>query len=173
MDIGGELEGKTYKEAITDLYGQMESVKTGLGNALQAIDGLKTGLSDEETARKAADSDLQSQITAIQAFVDNFKEIDPTLEERLSSIKSQLQELRTSIGNNASAIAEIKTKMKEMSDKINEAFDCINVLNVLVQQRLRSLVFIPDAYYWGVEATSFNYLEAFQYTLAETAYDKA
>ena len=170
--IGGELEGKTYKEAITDLYGQMESVKTGLGNALQAIDELKTGLSNEETARKAADSDLQQQITAIQSFVDNFKEIDPTLEERLSSIKSQLQELRTSIGNNASAIAEIKGKMKEMSDKINEAFDCINVLNVLVQQRLRSLVFIPDAYYWGVEATSFNYLEAFQYTLAETAYDK-
>ena len=170
--IGGELDGKTYKEAITDLYGQMESVKTGLGNALQAIDELKTGLADEETARKAADSDLQSQITAIQAFVDNFKEIDPTLEERLSSIKSQLTELRTLIGNNASAIAEIKGKMKEMSDKINEAFDCINVLNVLVQQRLRSLVFIPDAYYWGVEATSFNYLEAFQYTLAETAYDK-
>ena len=170
--IGGELDGKTYKEAITDLYGQMESVKTDLGKALTGIADLKTGLSNEETARKAADSDLQQQITAIQAFVDNFKEIDPTLEERLSSIKSQLQELRTSIGNNASAIAEIKGKMKEMSDKINEAFDCINVLNVLVQQRLRSLVFIPDAYYWGVEATSFNYLEAFQYTLAETAYDK-
>ena len=62
--------------------------------------------------------------------------------------------------------------MKKINAKVNEISTSINVLNVLIQQRLRSLVFIPDAYYWGIEATSFNYLDAFQYTLAEAAYDK-
>lgn len=69
-------------------------------------------------------------------------------------------------------ISSLREDIKKINTKINEISASINVLNVLIQQRLRSLVFIPDAYYWGIEATSFNYLDAFQYTLSETAYDK-
>ena len=39
----------------------------------------------------------------------------------------------------------------------------MNVLNVLVKNSLRSLVFVPDGYYHGIEATSFNYLEAYTF----------
>ena len=172
-ELTGDLKGMSYKDAVMKVYGDLESVKTNLGNALTDIDGLKKALNDPKTGWKAVDADLQQQIDAINKYLGKYGSTDPTVTKQLEDLRAQLKQISengyddTAIKND---IDGLKKQMKDLNTAINEIKASINVLNVLVQQRLRSLVFIPDAYYWGIEATSFNYLDAFQYTLAATDY---
>ena len=172
-ELTGDLKGMSYKDAVMKVYGDLESVKTNLGSALTDIDGLKKALNDPKTGWKAVDADLQQQIDAINKYLGKYGSTDPTVTKQLEDLRTQLKQISengyddTAIKND---ISGLKQQMKDLNTAINEIKASINVLNVLVQQRLRSLVFIPDAYYWGIEATSFNYLDAFQYTLAATDY---
>ena len=174
-ELTGDLKGLSYNEAVMKIYGQMESVQSELGSALTRIQVLENALNDPKTGWKAVDADLQQQITAINTYLGKYGAGDETVAKQLADLKKKLEELSkqgyddTAIKND---IQGLKEQMKNLNAEINEINANINVLNVLIQQRLRSLVFIPDAYYWGIEATSFNYLDAFQYTLSETAYDK-
>ena len=172
-ELTGDLKGMSYKDAVMKVYGDLESVKTNLGNALTDIDGLKKALNDPKTGWKAVDADLQQQIDAINKYLGKYGSTDPTVTKQLEDLRAQLKQISengyddTAIKND---IDGLKKQMKDLNTAINEIKASLNVLNVLVQQRLRSLVFIPDSYYWGIEATSFNYLDAFQYTLAPTDY---
>ena len=182
-ELTGDLKGMSYKDAVMKVYGDLESVKTNLGSALTDIDGLKKALNDPKTGWKAVDADLQQQIDAINKYLGKYGSTDPTVTKQLEDLRTQLKQISengyddTAIKND---ISGLKQQMKDLNTAINEIKASINVLNVLVQQRLRSnvlvqqrlrsLVFIPDSYYWGIEATSFNYLDAFQYTLAATDY---
>ena len=170
-ELTGDLAGKTYKEAVEQIYANLESVSTDLGKALKSI----ASLEDPKTGWKAVDADLQQQINAINKYLGKYGESDPTVAEQLKKLKEQIAELQNKGYDDTaikSDINQLKEDVKKLNKAINEINTNLNVLNVLIQQRLRSLVFIPDAYYWGIEATSFNYLDAFQYKLAETAYDK-
>ncbi len=172
-ELTGDLKGMSYKDAVMKVYGDLESVKTNLGSALTDIDGLKKALNDPKTGWKAVDADLQQQIDAINKYLGKYGSTDPTVTKQLEDLRAQLKQISengyddTAIKND---IDGLKKQMKDLNTAINEIKASLNVLNVLVQQRLRSLVFIPDSYYWGIEATSFNYLDAFQYTLAATDY---
>lgn len=170
-ELTGDLAGKTYKEAVEQIYANLESVSTDLGKALKSI----ASLEDPKTGWKAVDADLKQQINAINKYLGKYGESDPTVAEQLKKLKEQIAELQNKGYDDTaikSDINQLKEDVKKLNKAINEINTNLNVLNVLIQQRLRSLVFIPDAYYWGIEATSFNYLDAFQYKLAETAYDK-
>ena len=170
-ELTGDLAGKTYKEAVEQIYANLESISTDLGKALKSI----ASLEDPKTGWKAVDADLQQQINAINKYLGKYGSTDDTVAKQLADLKNEIEKLQKS-GYDDTAIkgdiSSLREDIKKINTKINEISASINVLNVLIQQRLRSLVFIPDAYYWGIEATSFNYLDAFQYTLAETAYDK-
>ena len=172
-ELTGDLKGMSYKDAVMKVYGDLESVKTNLGSALTDIDGLKKALNDPKTGLIAVTSDLKQQIAAINTYLGKYGAGDATVAKQLEDLRTQLKQISengyddTAIKND---INGLKQQMKDLNTAINEIKASINVLNVLVQQRLRSLVFIPDAYYWGIEATSFNYLDAFQYTLAATDY---
>ena len=174
-ELTGDLKGLNYNQAVTKIYGQVESVQTDLGKALTRIQTLENALNDPKTGWKAVDADLQQQINAINTYLGKYGAGDETVAKQLADLKKKLEELSkqgyddTAIKND---IQGLKDQMKGINKEINGIKESLNVLNVLIQQRLRSLVFIPDAYYWGIEATSFNYLDAFQYTLAEAAYDK-
>ncbi len=174
-ELTGDLKGLNYNQAVTKIYGQVESVQTDLGKALTRIQTLENALNDPKTGWKAVDADLQQQINAINTYLGKYGAGDETVAKQLADLKKKLEELSKQ-GYDDTAIkkdiSDLKEQMKGINKEINEINANLNVLNVLIQQRLRSLVFIPDAYYWGIEATSFNYLDAFQYTLAEAAYDK-
>ena len=170
-ELTGDLAGKTYKEAVEQIYANLESISTDLGKALKSI----ASLEDPKTGWKAVDADLQQQINAINKYLGKYGSTDDTVAKQLADLKKELEELSKQGYDDTAIKGEIsglRDEMKKINAKVNEISASINVLNVLIQQRLRSLVFIPDAYYWGIEATSFNYLDAFQYTLAEAAYDK-
>ena len=91
-------------------------------------------------------------------------------DNKIKELNEKLQNLQDNIGD--TKISDLKKELKKTSDEINNFQKEINVLNVLLDQRLRSLVFIPDSYYWGIEAQSFKYLDAKSWTLEATDYSK-
>ena len=194
-NLTGDLAGKTYKEAVEQVYANLKSVSSDLGTAMEDIASLKSAINDPKTGLLAVQADLKQQMDAIQKYLGKYGADDATVAAQLKDLYGKLQkiseasyddtEIQNKINNLAKKvndlyadgdtpakgdISTLKKAVKDISSAINDINASLNVLNVLIQQRLRSLVFIPDAYYWGIEATSFNYLDAFQYTLAATDY---
>lgn len=171
-----KVDKTEFNEKVADIYGKLEAVETGLGGALTRIEGLEKGLENEELARKAADADLQQQLDAVKKFEarikaiedDYLKAADKTeLLNKIAAEKKALQDQIDALAKRMTTAEGDITKLKGDLEKLNKRVDAlqaeVNVLNVLVKTSLRSLVFIPEGYYYGVEATSFNYLEAFKY----------
>jgi|GEM_PF-1037221 len=165
-----KVDKSEFNEKITDIYGRLEAIDTNLGKALTSIEGLEKGLADEILARKAVEADLAQQKTALE-----------NLEKRVKAIEADYlkaadkQELLRKIeeAKNA-AIAASKTytdqeinKVKETLEALSKKVDAlqaeVNVLNVLVKNELRSLVFKPDFYYAGIEATKLLSLDYFHF----------
>ncbi len=157
--IDQKVDKSEFNEKIQDVYAKLESVQTDLGNALTSIDTLKDGLKNEEIARKAAIEDLQQQINALNKIGDPTK------------IVADLEALKENIGT--VKIAELKKMLEEASNKVNDALAEINNLNVLIKQALRGLVFVPQSYYWGIEAQEILTLKYDSYSLPETDYSKS
>lgn len=187
-----KLDKSEFNEKVTEIYAKFESIEEDLGKHLKRIEGLEKGLEDEITARKAAVLDLQQQIDAVKKFEARIKAIEDDylkaadkqeLEGKITALKTELttamnkmkEELTDAIAKaKREAISDSKTytdqeinKLKKQLDELSKKVDAlqaeVNVLNVLVKNSLRSLVFVPDGYYHGIEATSFNYLEAYTF----------
>ena len=145
-----------FNEKVTDIYGQLEAVQTGLASAMTDIETLKNGLNDEATARAAAIADLQQQINALKAIGDP------------AQLVADLEALKEKVAN--LGIEDIKSSLQEVQNKIVAALEEIDVLNVLIKTQLRSLVFQPESYYWGIEAQKILTLDYTAWTLPTTDY---
>ena len=165
-----KVDKSEFNEKIADIYGKLEAVETGLGNALKRIDVLEKGLEDEIAARKAVAADLAQQKAALENLEKRVKAIEADYLK--AADKQELLEKIEEAKNAAIAasktytdqeINKVKKELEALSKKVDALQAEVNVLNVLVKNSLRSLVFIPEGYYHGIEATSFNYLEAFKY----------
>ena len=154
--LGGQLpNGKTYKDAIVDIYAQLETITAGLGQAMTSIETLKAGLADEETARKAAITNLQTQIDALDAYAKRLEQTEiADKAELLTKINDLKNDLQGKIDTINGTITDIQNKMNDMATEIDKVKADINVLTVLINTSLRSLVFVPEFYYFGIEATS-------------------
>ena len=170
--IAGKVDQSDFDTEVKKLYAKIASVNSDLADKLSGIKEVKDGLDNEKTAREAADEDLQSQIEALKKFEDRIKALENSTatDNKIKELNDKLQNLQDNIGD--TKISDLKKELKTISDEINNFQKEINVLNVLLDQRLRSLVFIPDSYYWGIEAQSFKYLEAKSWTLEATDYSK-
>ena len=171
-----KVDKSEFNEKITDIYGKLEAIETNLGNALKRIDVLEKGLEDEIAARKAVEADLKQQkeaLTKLEGRVskiegDYLKAADKTellnkINEAKKALQDQIDALAKRMTTAEGDIKTLKDNLQKLSDKVDALQKEVNVLNVLVKNSLRSLVFIPEGYYHGIEATSFNYLEAFKY----------
>lgn len=195
-----KVDKSEFNEKVTDIYAKLEAIETDLGKALTAIDELKEGLANEITARKAADADLQQQLDAVKKFEARIKAIEDDylkaadkkeLENKIAALKTELtttinnmkkdleaaiekaknEAISTSKTYTDQEIKKVKDQLEALSKKVDALRAEVNVLNALVKNSLRSLVFIPEGYYHGVEATSFNYLEAYKFTLPEAKWN--
>ena len=171
-----KVDKSEFNEKITDIYGKLEAIETNLGNALKRIEGLEKGLEDEIVARKAVEADLAQQKTALANLEKRVKAIEADylkaadkaeLQKKIDDAKKALQDQIDALKNRMTTaegdIKTLKSNLEALSKKVDALQAEVNVLNVLVKNSLRSLVFIPEGYYHGIEATSFNYLEAFKY----------
>jgi peptidoglycan hydrolase CwlO-like protein len=138
-----KADQKALEDSCASIYGKLESVTDGLGKAIEA----------EADARQAADADLQQQITALNNLIGQNSDAKTTYEKLLADVKA-LQEKTKDLD-----VAALKSELQTLSSEIDAINANINVLNVLLEKSLRSLVFIPQSYYWGIEATKLLYLD--------------
>lgn len=184
-DIQAVLANKVNKDefesTVKDIYAKLETVTNGLGEAMKSIEGLQKGLEDEETARKAVAADLAQQVAALEALTkrvaaiegDYLKAADKkALEDKIKEVSDALKAEAEKVATNAASIEALKKTAESLSNMVDELSAELNTLNVFVKGTLRSIVFIPDSYYWGIEATSIKYLAYDIYTLEAANVDK-
>jgi len=140
-----KADQKALEDSCASIYGKLESVTDGLGNSLKS----------EKDDRVAADADLQQQINALNKLIGNGSVDDAkTVYEKLLADVQALQEKTQDLD-----VEALTSQLQGLSNSIDKINANINVLNVLLEKSLRSLVFIPQSYYWGVEATKLLYLD--------------
>lgn len=140
-----KADQKALEDSCASIYGKLESVTDGLGKSLKS----------EKDDRVAADADLQQQIDALNKLigngsVDNAKTVYEKLLADVQALQEKTQDLD---------VEALTSQLQGLSNSIDKINANINVLNVLLEKSLRSLVFIPQSYYWGVEATKLLYLD--------------
>lgn len=140
-----KADQKALEDSCASIYGKLESVTDGLGRSLKS----------EKDDRVAADADLQQQIDALNKLigngsVDNAKTVYEKLLADVQALQEKTQDLD---------VEALTSQLQGLSNSIDKINANINVLNVLLEKSLRSLVFIPQSYYWGVEATKLLYLD--------------
>lgn len=146
-----KADQKALEDSCKSIYGQLEAVETGLGDKIKTN---ATNLANEETARIAADNDLQQQLDALNKLLG--KNSDGTFAD-YEALKKDVEDLQAKTKD--LDLADLTQQLQKLSDRIDAVNAQINVLNVLLERSLRSLVFIPQSYYWGVEATKLLYLD--------------
>lgn len=115
--IGGQLSnGKTYKQAVEEIYGRVEAVETGLAGALTRITTLEVTLNDPVTGLAAVYADLQIQkqtIATYKAKVDAI-EADYLTSADKTELINKINTLQTTLENKIATVkSELETKIEE------------------------------------------------------------
>lgn len=155
------------------------------------IESLQKGLADEVIARKAVAADLEQQKTALATLQNTVKELSTKISGQITDINGKITDLTTKFNtlnddltaltnlindaenglSSKASVAQLTDVQNTLDAKINKVQAEVNALNVLLKQSLRSLVFVPDLYNWGVEGTKLLTLDAPKYTLDDAKYN--
>ena len=186
--VNKALEGKASKDELKELAGKVAAVESSLVEHLKQIKDLKAGLDDVKTAQEGLKADIDEQKAALEGYktrlealekqgvseadfkkiYDKIDEAKKALEDRLSKVEADLAKKSKEF---STEIAQLKADAKALSDRVDEVNKNVNVLNVLLPTELRSIVFAPDSYYYGVEATKIQTLKFDAYTLTDVAWN--
>ena len=191
--IGGQLSnGKTYKEAVEDLYAKLAALDTKLTAAISRIDGIEADLNTPTTGLKAVVADLTNQVNVLNGYkarveaieADYLKAADKTeLINKINALEATLRNEITTAETNAKSYAydqaqnalkeakkftteevnKLTQRLNALSDQVNALGAALNTLNVYVKNALRGLVFIPESYNWGIEAMGIHAMNYFYY----------
>lgn len=166
-----KLDKKTFQEEAAKIWAKMEAIETDLGKALKRIETLEKGLEDEVKARKALAEDLEQQKKIIANHETRLKKLEeevvPELrkliadlrseyEAKVKEIEGKIDALDKRVKTNEDDIKTLKEDVRKINEELDKINDKLNELNVLILRSLRSLVFIPDFYYFGIEATELS-----------------
>ena len=155
--LAGKVDQSEYDAEVKKIYAQISAVDTKLAGALERIATLEKGLKDEETARLAVAADLEQQKLALQKLSERLDATEKELKEKIEAadkvLQNQINDLKTAVTTNTTDIDALKKSVQNIYNQITEINNEIAVMNVFVSGQLRSLVFVPQTYYHGVEAT--------------------
>ena len=155
-----ESKVKANEDALAQLKKDLELYATK-----EELNAAKTGLEDKIAAEKKALEDkiaaekkaLEDEIAAVKSELLAKAE---ALGKEVETLKSSLTADEAKIKANADAIAELQQADKDIKD-----------IYAALSDELRSIVFIPDLYYAGIEATEYTYAMVAPYEfLAAYAY---
>ena len=145
---------ETAQKAAKDAQDSADDAQDAADAAAAAVkaeeDARKAAISAEEAARKAKDGELEQAI----------KDAKDALQKSIESLQNTLT---TEVARLDKRIDDVETSLQAVSDKLDKVEAFVNALNVLVKGELRSLVFKPDFYYWGIEATRLLSLEYYHF----------
>lgn len=166
--VNEALEGKASEAELKELAGKVAAVEGSLVEPLKQIKELKAGLDDVKTAQEGIKSDIQEQKDALKGYKTRLEALEKKglSEADLKKIYDKIEETNKALDKKLSEeIAQLKDDAKALSARVDEVNKNVNVLNVLLPTELRSIVFAPDSYYWGIEATKIQTLKYNAYTL--------
>ena len=172
--VNEALKGKASEAELKELAGKVAAVESSLVEHLKQIKELKAGLEDVKTAQEGIESDIQEQKDALEAYKTRLEALEKkgVSEADLKKIYDKIEEATKALDKKLSEeISQLKADAKALSDKIDAVSTNVNVLNVLLPTELRSIVFAPDSYYWGIEATKIQTLKYNAYTLSPVAWN--
>lgn len=149
---------KDIPETLAALGVKVDGVKT-------TVDGLSSTVTTEVNERKAADIAIQTQIDALKRLAEDG---DAALKAQIDDIIEQLKQIDVNKGD----IATLKTKLQEASDTVAQFDGRINTLEDLLGSSVRSLVFVPEFYYYGIEAAKLETMNYKYYTIKDVDADK-
>lgn len=166
--VNEALKGKASEAELKELAGKVAAVESSLVEPLKQIKELKAGLDDVQTAQEGIKSDIQEQKDALKGYKTRLEALEKKglSEADLKKIYDKIEETNKALDKKLSEeIAQLKADAKALSDRVDEVNKNVNVLNVLLPTELRSIVFAPDSYYYGIEATKIMTLKYNAYTL--------
>ncbi|MGF0098646.1 hypothetical protein ACQRD6_09935 [Prevotella sp. SGI.027] len=172
--VNKALEGKASKEELKELAGKVAAVESSLVEPLKQIKDLKAGLDDVTTAQEGLKADIDEQKAALEGYKTRLEALEKQglSEADIKKIYDKIEEAKKALDKKLSEeIAQLKADAKALSDRVDEVQKEVNVLNVLLPTELRSIVFAPDSYYWGIEATKIQTLKFDAYTLSPVAWN--
>ncbi len=189
-----KVDKEVFNQAVTDIYAKISAVETSLTNNLNQVKAdleaadaaqntliaqLQQGLADEEIARKAVAAELELTKTALNNLttrVDALELSRATKEElatAVSGLETKISDVKAIADDNKVEIGKVKESIQNLSNDIDEKLGTLKTLTLFVENELRSLVFVPESYYYGIEAAPVIYLRYSRYeTLPAAAYDK-
>ena len=188
QNLKAELDKKvdvtTYTEEVAKIYAKIASEDQLLADRLVVLEELKKGLEEGDWSKLAAIADIKQQLEALDIFKKRIEALEAkniiTEDEMTAAIKDAVDKLRTELKNYTDTeiqklkdneIKKLQEDLQKLSDRVDKLTAEVNVLNYLIKSSLRSLVFIPEGYYHGVEATCFNYLEAYKFDIPAAAWN--
>ena len=172
--VNKALEGKASKDELKELAGKVAAVESSLVEPLKQIKDLKAGLDDVKTAQGALKADIDEQKAALDGFKTRLEALEKQglSDADIKKIYDKIEEAKKALDKKLSEeIAQLKADAKALSDKIDAVSTNVNVLNVLLPTELRSIVFAPDSYYYGIEATKIMTLKYMAYNLPGAAWN--
>ena len=130
-----------------------EDIKQALADIAQLQKDLAQQKADLEKYVDDAVAIVAGEVDDLRTDVDGLKEAyaaaDEDLQEQITNLKTSLTDLDTAVDGLEQQIGELETKLGES----------INVLQTLLKNALRGLVFQPEMYVDGIEAQEYAYAQ--------------
>ena len=169
-DLQKILDGKVSSEDLEKAVKDLEAKITAINDKLLTLDDVKKLLADQGFASDAVVKDLVSQVNALKAYKAALEKAglaEATVADQVAKINAAITTLN-GLTAEGGTIAAIKDLANKANDAANAVTDQINILNVLVNKRLTSLVTDPQFFWGGIET-----VEAPRLYYRPLKYDKA
>ena len=164
---------KDYDEDINNVKTSVNDLQNKLGELNNEVSTLKSSVASLESAYKAADdlikgdvSDLKAKVAELEKAVkdlskyatkDELSEAVKGVEKKISDAKADIKKTTDDLQKQINELKEKLAADEDAIKKLQEAQKEVDNVYGFLSDELRGLVFQPDFYLAGVEATSYDF----------------
>ena len=174
---------KDYGEEIDNLDGKLSALQQDLTNKVNdlssEVSSLRSAVSGLESAYKAADDLIKGDVAALDGRVkkledavkdlskyatkDELKAATDALEQKIKDAKDEITKTTDDLQKQINELKEKLTANEEAVKKLEAAQKEVDAVYGFLSDELRSIVFYPDFYFAGIEATSYDFASFYGY----------
>ena len=168
---------KDYGEEIDNLDGKLSALQQDLTNKVNdlssEVSSLRSAVSGLESAYKAADDLIKGDVAALDGRVkkledavkdlskyatkDELKAATDALEQKIKDAKDEITKTTDDLQKQINELKEKLAANEEAVKKLEAAQKEVDAVYGFLSDELRSIVFYPDFYFAGIEATSYDF----------------
>ena len=161
---------KDYTEDINNVKSDVQDLQNKLGELNNELSTLKSSVSTLEGTVKTLGGDVTDLKTRVGKLEDAVKNLDKyatkdELNKAVSDLEGKIAQLKTDI---LAVTDDLQAKLNELKGYTEEEIAALQAaldeVYAALGDGLTSIVFIPDFYYGGIEATSYDFLNLYAHT---------